>query len=157
MAGAQGFALFPPAALISVAVSILGGWLCDRAQLRWFLIAMLAAMATYMTGLLFLRPGGVVWLIIVSLGFSNGLFGILMSITWPRYYGREHLGAISGLCMTLMVVFSAVGPAFFSTILKFTGSYDIALFAVLLATGLLLAGSFHARNPQLGISAAGSG
>ncbi|HSR88376.1 MAG TPA: MFS transporter, partial [Pontiella sp.] len=148
MDGAEGFALFPPAALISVAVTLLGGWLSDRTQLRWFLMAMLAGMAIYMTALIFLRPGWVVWLIIASLGFSNGLFGILMSITWPRYYGREHLGAISGLCMTLMVVFSAVGPAFFSTVLKFTGSYDIALLAGLLATGLLLAGSFHARNPQ---------
>jgi OFA family oxalate/formate antiporter-like MFS transporter len=148
MDSAQGFALLPPAALISVAINLLGGWLSDRTQLRWFLAIMLMAMATYMTGLIFLKPGWVVWLIIASFGISNGLFGILMAVTWPRYYGREHLGAISGLCMTLMVVFSAVGPAFFSTVLKFMGSYDIALFVSLLAAGLLLAGSFHARNPQ---------
>ena len=154
---ARGFALFPPAALVSVAVSAIGGWLSDRMQLRWLLIAMLVSMATYMTGLIFLKPGWVVWLIISSLGFSNGLFGILMAVTWPRYYGREHLGAISGLCMTLMVVFSAVGPAFFSAMLKFTGSYAIALLAGLLGTGLLLAGAFHARNPQRRMATAEAG
>jgi cyanate permease len=153
MDGARGFALFPPAALVSVGVTLLGGWLSDRMQLRWLLMAMLIAMAIYMTGLIFLQPGWVVWLVVANLGFSNGLFGILMSVTWPRYYGREHLGAISGLCMALMVVFSAVGPAFFSAVHKYTGNYNMALLASLLATGLLLAGSILARNPQRRITA----
>ena len=148
MDGARGFALFPPAALISVGVNLLGGWLCDRMPLRGFLIALLAAMATYMTGLILLRPGPTVWLIIASFGISNGLFGLLTAVTWPRYFGREHLGAISGLSMTLMVVFSAVGPAFFSTVLKYTGSYTPALLCGLITAGLLLAGAFSARNPQ---------
>jgi len=148
MNGAQGFALFPPAALIAVAVNLLGGWLSDRTQLRWFLAVMLMAMAAYMTGLIYLKPGWIVWVIIATFGLSNGLFGILMAITWPRYYGREHLGAISGLCMTLMVIFSAIGPAFFSTALKLLGSYDIALVVCLLATLTLLTFAFRAHNPQ---------
>ena len=148
MEGSQGFALLPPAALISVAINLLGGWLSDRMQLRWFLAIMLMAMATYMTGFIFLRPGWVVWLIISSFGLSNGLFGILMTVTWPRYYGREHLGAISGLCMTLMVIFSAVGPAFFSTILKYTRSYSAGFAVCLFAAFILLCASFRAGNPQ---------
>ncbi len=148
MEGARGFALLPPAALISVAINLIGGWLSDRTQLRWFLTAMLTAMAAYMTGLIYLKPGWMIGFIMVNFGISNGLFGILMAVTWPRYYGREHLGAISGLCMSLMVVFSAVGPAFFSTVLKFIGSYTIALVTSLLAALLLLAGSVFARNPQ---------
>ncbi len=145
---AEGFAMFPPAALISVTVNLIGGWLSDRTQLRWFLTVMLLAMISYMIGLIYLKPGWIIWFIIANFGLSNGLFGILMAITWPRYYGREHLGAISGLCMTLMVVFSAVGPAYFSTILRFTGTYNIALLTSMLAALLLLAGSFFARNPQ---------
>jgi cyanate permease len=148
MDGAQAFALFPPAALISVAINLIAGWLSDRTQLRWFLATMLIAMATYMTGLIYLKPGWIVWLIIASFGLSNGLFGILMAVTWPRYYGREHLGAISGLCMTLMVIFSAVGPAFFSTIFKLTSSYSAGFATCLLATIILLCLSFRARNPQ---------
>jgi MFS family permease len=150
MEGARGFAVFPPAALIAIAVNLAGGWLSDRTQLRWFLAAMLLAMAGNLIGLLLLAPGWPVACLIISSGIANGLFGILMSVTWPRYYGREHLGAVSGLCMTLMVIFSAVGPAFFSSILKLAGNYSLSYLAALLATALLLGGSFFARNPQRG-------
>jgi len=69
-------------------------------------------------------------------------------MVWPRYYGREHLGAISGLCMTCMVVASAVGPILFSVLLRFTGSYAGSFAVCLLITLLLLISSFFARNPQ---------
>jgi len=151
MEGSRGFAIFPPAALISIAVNLLGGWLCDRSQLRWFLATMLLAMMINLIGFAFLKPGWPVGFIIVGNGVANGLFGILMGVTWPRYYGREHLGAISGLCMTIMVVFSAVGPAFFSGTLKISGSYSGSFILCLITTTGLLAVSFFARNPQLAL------
>jgi OFA family oxalate/formate antiporter-like MFS transporter len=144
----MGFDMLPPAALISVIVNLAGGWLSSRIELRWFLTVMLLAMAGYMLGFIWLRPGFVYWFIICSFGISNGMFGILMSLTWPRYYGRSHLGAISGLCMSFMVVFSAIGPAFFSRSLDFLGSYTAAFSTCLAAALILLAGSFRARNPQ---------
>jgi OFA family oxalate/formate antiporter-like MFS transporter len=148
MTGADGFALFPPAALIAIAVNLCGGWLSDRMELRWLLITMLLAMGGYMMGLMLLADNWTTGLIIVSYGTSSGLFGILMSVVWPRYYGRKHLGAISGLCMTFMGVFSAFGPASFSGILQISGSYTAAYIACLLAAALLLIGAFFARNPQ---------
>ncbi|VGO22493.1 hypothetical protein SCARR_04576 [Pontiella sulfatireligans] len=148
MNGSKGFEIFPPIAFISIAVTLLGGWLSDRTQLRWFLVAMLLAMAVNLFGLSRLAPGWPVACLIVGGGVANGLFGILMSVTWPRYYGREHLGAISGLCMTFMVIFSSIGPALYSTILKLTGSYAIGNLASLLAALALLGVAARARNPQ---------
>jgi MFS family permease len=148
MEGARGFALFPPTALIAIAINLIGGWVSDRMELRWLLAAMLGAMAVQLTALMLLAPGWPVATVILFGGIGNGLFGILMNVVWPRYYGREHLGAISGLSMTFMVVASAIGPISFSVLLRLTGNYA-GSFAVCLAAALiLLAGSFFARNPQ---------
>ena len=148
MDGSKGFAIFPPIAYISVVVTLLGGWLSDRMQLRWFLVVMLFCMAVNLLGLSCLAPGWPIACIIIGGGIANGLFGILMSITWPRYYGRKHLGAVSGLCMTFMVIFSAVGPALYSVILNYTESYAFGNLVCLLAALFLLCCAFFARNPQ---------
>jgi OFA family oxalate/formate antiporter-like MFS transporter len=144
----QGFSMFPPVAVIAVVINLVGGWLSDRSQLRWFLVVMLFAMMLQLIGLIFLKPGIPVLCMILGSGVANGTFGILMSITWPRYFGRKHLGAISGLCMTLMVIFSAVGPVFYSSILRFTHNYAYGSIICLLASFVLLSGAFFVRNPQ---------
>ena len=148
MSSEQGFGMLPPAAVIAVIMNLAGGWLSSRIELRWLLMTMLLAMAGYMLGFIWLRPGFVYWFIICTFGLSNGMFGVLMTLTWPRYYGRKHLGAISGLCMSFMGASSALGPAFFSRILQFTSHYAAAFAVSLLATLILLAGSLRARNPQ---------
>jgi OFA family oxalate/formate antiporter-like MFS transporter len=148
MDGSNGFSIFPPIAFIAIAINLLGGWLSDRTQLRWLLATMLLAMAVNLAGLTALAPGWPVAGMVLGGGVANGLFGILMSVTWPRYYGREHLGAISGLCMTFMVVFSAIGPALFSAILNYTGGYAAGNLTCLSATLFLFATAFRARNPQ---------
>lgn len=146
--GAEGFSIFPPMAGIAVAVTLLGGWLSDRMQLRRLLTTMLVSQCINLSGMALLAPGWPIALTILSGGVAGGLFGVLMSVTWPRYYGREHLGAISGQCMTFIVAASAIGPAFLSGILNLTGHYTAGFALCLLASLVLLAGSLHARNPQ---------
>jgi OFA family oxalate/formate antiporter-like MFS transporter len=148
MEGSRGFDIVRPIAIISVATALLAGWLGDRTELRWFLAAMLLAMAVNLFGLSRLAPGWPIACLIVGGGVANGLFGILMSVTWPRYYGRKHLGAISGLCMTFMVIFSSIGPALYSGILKFTKGYALGNIACLAATFILLTFAVRAKNPQ---------
>ncbi|VGO16753.1 hypothetical protein PDESU_05345 [Pontiella desulfatans] len=148
MEGSKGFAIFRPTAYVAISVTLLGGWLVDRTQLRWFLATMLLAMSVNLLGLIRLAPGWPIACLVFGGGVANGLFGILMSVTWPRYYGREHLGAISGLCMTFMVIFSAIGPAIYSAILKFATNYTAGNLACLAFALALLACSFFARNPQ---------
>ena len=148
MDGAKGFSVLPVVAYIAIAITLLGGWLSDRVELRWLLMTMLLAMAVNLVGYAFLAPGLPVGCLIVGGGIGGGLFGVLMSVTWPRFFGREHLGAISGFCMTFLVIFSAVGPAFYSGILWLTESYSIGNLVCLLAVAGLFCGAFHARNPQ---------
>ena len=148
MEGARGFSIFPWMAYISIGVSLFCGWLGDRVELRWLLAVMLTAMSLNLIALLNLHDGWPIYLAIAAGGIANGLFGILMSMTWPRFYGRDHLGAISGLCMTFMVIASAVGPALFSLILDLTGSYNMSMAACLVVSLILLISAPFAKNPQ---------
>lgn len=145
--GARGFGIFPSAALISIVITLLGGWLSDHIALRWFFKIFLCAMAGSMTCLIFLSPTTIPFLI-VTFGIASGLFGLLMSVTWPKYFGREHLGAISGLSMAMIVFGSAVGPMILSLSLKCSGSYRISLLLCLIMTLILFIGSFKAHKPS---------
>ncbi|MDF7807687.1 MFS transporter [Pontiellaceae bacterium B12219] len=148
MDGTRGFALFPPIAFLSIAITLIGGWLSDRVELKWLLITMLAAMSLNLIGLTVLAPGWPIACLIIGGGIANGLFGVLMSVTWPHFYGRKHLGAISGQCMTFMVIFSAIGPAFYSGILALTGNYTGGNLVSLATALALFACAFRIRNPQ---------
>jgi hypothetical protein len=50
--------------------------------------------------------------------------------------------------MTFMVIFSAIGPAFYSGILWLTGNYKGGNLVSLIAALALLACAFRIQNPQ---------
>jgi MFS family permease len=147
MSAARGFAMFPKAALIGIAVSLIGGWLSDHIALRWLYKIFLLTMGGSLIGFVLLSPEWIPF-ITVCFGTTSGLFGLLMTITWPKYFGREHLGAISGLNLSMLVFGSAIGPILFSASLWLFESYRAGLLICLAVTLLLFAGSFFARNPQ---------
>ena len=145
--GARGFAIFPVAALIGASVTLAGGWLSDRLPLRWFYKLFLLSMTGSLTGFIFLSSATIP-LIIICFGLTGGLFGLLMTITWPKYFGRKHLGAISGLNMSMLVFGSAIGPILFSLSLGLFDSYRAGLLVCLTITFFLFIASFFAHNPQ---------
>jgi MFS family permease len=130
---------FLPGSAVAVLTAIAGGWVSDHVKLRWLLTAMLAMMAVSMVALLLLDRGAPMWLYIVSRGASGGLFGLLLSLTWARLFGRTHLGAISGFHMSWTVAGSAAGPGLFALSLQFADSYHSSIAVCLVvALGLLL-------------------
>jgi len=142
------YSIFIPMAFFSVTTNMVGGWLSDRINLKWLLL--------YMTFMQFVGTAGLAafgtplgrWAIIVGFGSSGGLFSTMTTVPFPRYFGRAHLGAISGLGMSIMVYASAIGPYFFSKGLDLFGSYQAVILACLalpIATGTLGA---LARDPQ---------
>jgi hypothetical protein len=54
--------------------------------------------------------------LIAGFGVSSGLWSVLNNVSWPRLYGREHLGEIGGSVMSFLVAGSAIGPWFFSVL-----------------------------------------
>jgi MFS family permease len=65
-------------------------------------------------------------------GFAMGGVLVLNPLIWPAYFGRAHIGAISGISFPLTSVSAAVGPTIMSIIFDRTDSYLPGL--ILLAT-----------------------
>lgn len=144
----EAFAVFFPASVISVSVSFISGWASDRVRLKYLLMTMLAGMLVSMLGICTLEyPLGKI-AIIVGNGVAVGHLGLLGSVTWPTFYGREHLGAISGFGMAATVFGSAIGPWMFSLSLSATHSYAASSMICMVVAALLLACAVRANGPQ---------
>lgn len=144
----QVFGYFVPMSFVSVATNLLCGWLSPRTRLKLHLAAMNVGSLIGVVGLVYLdSPLGVAAFILGN-GIGGGFFVALSGIVWPRFYGRQWLGAISGLGMASMVVASGVGPLVFSLSLRLTGSYEPIIWMAGSVPFSLLIGSFWADNPQ---------
>ena len=79
---------------------------------------------------------------------SGGLFACLAAVTWPRYFGRKYLGAISGLSMATFVFASAIGPALFGFSESLFASYDKAIWLSAVGPVIVFLGSFAVKKHQ---------
>ncbi len=145
----EAVAVFLPISIINVSVSLLFNFLSDMVPLKKLLFVMLGGALIWVVGLIGLFGGWGLWLIIVGAGISGGLFAVLNSVTWPKLFGRKHLGAISGRAMSMLVFASALAPYFFSlskTLFKTYTSMGWLGMAFVIA---MFFAAFKADNPQL--------
>ncbi len=143
-----GYLIFLYAAVVSVALRPLVGWLCDRVELKFLLMTMLGGIAVSASGLCVLREGLPMWVVVFGNGICGATLGTLAAVTWPNFFGRLHLGAVSGFNMAITVFASAIGPWFFSQGRAWLGSYTPSLIAVGVSAVLLGFAAIHADNPQ---------
>ncbi len=123
---AEAFGYFFPQAIVSTLVNITTSWLADFNPLKPFLVAMLVAFSLGAYGLLNLHTYWGYWLLVVGFGAGSGLWGTVSNLAFVRYFGRRHLGEVSGLSASLTVFASAIGPALFSLGSDTFGSYHAA-------------------------------
>ena len=109
---------------------------------------MAGGMAVSLIGLMTLRSDVGFWLLVAGNGLGGGIFGLLLSVTWPRFYGILHLGAISGFHRSWLVGFSAAGPLAFSLSLRHLGNYHAAAAGCLVLTIILGVAAVRADNPS---------
>jgi len=139
--------IFLPSSVVAVSFHFFGSWLTDHLKLKYFLLLQIFGMLLSMSALLFLDLSvSFRWLLIAGNGILNGMFGVLSAVTWPRFFGLKHLGAISGYAMGWMVVGSAVGPFMFSLSYRATGQYDLATGVCIIAAITLFVLGFKAEN-----------
>ncbi len=144
------YAVFLPMACVVVAANFAGSWLSDRVRLKYLLMVMTAGQVLGLFGLMNLNDFAGRALFAVGHGTAAGLFGVLGAVSWPRFFGRRHLGAISGVNFSITVIASAVGPLFFSSMQRLTGDFrTVCLVMVALPTAVFIA-AFTAGNPQEG-------
>jgi MFS family permease len=144
----QAFAIFLPAAVVGVGLQFAGSWASDYIRLKWLLLLETIGLALSMLSLIMLPYIGMaIPMLILGNAMATAGFSVLIGVTWPRYYGTEHLGAVSGFSMGWIVVGSAIGPAMFSLGNELAGSYSAAIALCLLITLAVAAMSFRANPP----------
>ena len=135
-------------AIMSIVVSFLSGWISDRIKLKFLLIALLSGEFIALYSLANINGEFFYYSFILGHGMAGGIYNVLMAVTWPRFYGRTHLGRISGFVMSLVVFSSALGPLIFSASYSHLGSYRFASIGLSLLVLLLLVLSYNGNNPQ---------
>ena len=140
--------LFVPIAAISVITNLVFGSINARLRLKWLLLVMNLGSLSATLGMLFLDRSGGVWGYVIGNGVASGGFVCLTGIVFPRFYGRQHLGAISGVNMSTMVIASGLGPLFFGLCHHYSGSYQWILLLSVSVPLLLALLSLAADNPQ---------
>jgi MFS transporter, OFA family, oxalate/formate antiporter len=144
----ESFAVFLPMSLYGISANFISGWLSDRIRLKWLLLAMMISQAIGTTGLMnFGEPIGR-FMFTAGHGITGGIFATLLTVAFPRFFGREHLGAISGLTMSIMVFASAIGPVLFSLSQDLTGNYLLIEFICLLMPITIIIFGIKTNNPQ---------
>ncbi|MGE9294908.1 MAG: MFS transporter [Puniceicoccales bacterium] len=140
--------LFPQSVIFNIGFSFLIGWMTARFRLKYAYFIMIGGQALANTSIFMLPSLHGQLLFMLAMGASWGAFGTLSTVTWPRYYGRKHLGNISGWVMLLMVVTSALGPFFFDLIATFTGNYSAAIWTCVGLCAVLFVCCLFTENPQ---------
>ena len=145
--------IFRPMAFISVFSSLVFGWVSDHIKLNYLLYSKGIAASIGLVGLIFLgKFDFAIYLLILGTGLMTGLFGVISVVSWPRLFGKLHLGSISGFCMTIIVFGSALGPMLFSLSESQTGNYQIAGGVTLLLFLFLTVLSTRIVNPQIALN-----
>ncbi len=96
--------------VVSTITSLIVGVIIDRKNslvvLPTFLLPMGIACVALGAG----QSQSTILVYMVVQGVGNGIVGTVYGSIWPEVYGTKHLGAIRSLFMSLMVLFSALGP-----------------------------------------------
>lgn len=147
MTRSQAVGIFLPAAVVSVVVEIVASYASDYIKLKYLALVQLLGVMVLAVSIAFLRPGIMVFGVIAGHGVMQGMFGVLSNIAWPRFFGRQHLGAIAGLATALIVVGTALGPFLLSGLREVSGSYRAGALVVAALTLLPLAFVARAERP----------
>ncbi len=140
--------LFIPQMIVGAALSILVGWLSDRWRLKYLMCFMALGIVVGAYGLYLRSEYWTPILLVAGMSVANGCFGTLSGAFIPRFFGYAHMGRISSVFMSLLVVASAVGPSSFSLVQDVWGRYGPVYLAVCGLALVLSIAVLKADNPQ---------
>jgi MFS family permease len=140
--------IFLPGSVVAVTISTIFNFLSDYLPLKLYLYLMLLGGFLASLGFLFLSTWVGVPMLIAGFGILGGFFAVLNAVAWPRFFGRTHLGSITGKIMSLLILASALAPSIFSLCLSTFGSYRLVGYLGLGFLAFLAIGSIKADNPQ---------
>ena len=139
--------IFVPIAVVSTTVGFIVGLVCNRVRLQFIFMFMMVFQAMGIAAIANLSTPGMIVPATLGLGVSGGCFGTLTTVVLPRFFGRAHLGAISGVQMMAVVIGSAIGPSLLANVEAVTGSYAGALYACCLFAPVVIVMMVFVRSP----------
>ncbi len=133
-------AIFLPMSLTTSFVSIPAGWLIDRVATKYVLAAGLVLLTITILASTSIRGTQLAIMYGVVFGLTNGLARIAGDVVYANYFGRTHLGAITGLSSTITAVASGLGPLIYGVGRDMAGNYwpSLLLSAIYPATMAVL-------------------
>lgn len=140
--------VFLPIALTSAVANLGSGVLVDRIPAR----LLLAATSICMAVSLWLAPSltrvelALVYGVLV--GATMGLMRTTETVLWAAYFGRRHLGSITGVAFTILVCGSSLGPIPVGFARDMLGSYTLVLKGLALLPLLLGLSSLFVGRPR---------
>ncbi len=145
--------IFQPIALLAVVITLITSYLSDMIPLRYLLLLKGFGAMLSTIGMIFLGEYEFgYYLLIIGTGIMSGMFAVLASVTWPRFYGTRYLGAISSQSVMMVVFASAIGPILFSASLTLTGSYSVAIWICFAIFTSITISGIWAHNPQIKVT-----
>lgn len=140
--------IFLPISVVAVIISIVFNFLSDYVKLKILLYVMIFGGILASIGFLSLSTMYGIPLLVAGFGITGGFFAVLNAIVWPRFYGRTHLGAITGKIMSFLILASALAPPIFSFCFSTFESYRLLGYLGLGFMIFLTFSSIKANNPQ---------
>jgi sugar phosphate permease len=141
-------AAFMPLAVTGAVIRVASGVLVDRIPVRYVLSAALVGLAAslWMAPRLAGTTSALIYGII--LGATGSLQLTVGQVVWAKYYGRRHLGSVTGVAMLISIVGSALGPMPMGVARDLMGSYLPALSISAALPVALAVVALFARRPE---------
>lgn len=141
-------AVFVPLSITMALVTLGGGVLADRLSGRYLLAIVLTVQIAALIMALNLNNQWLVLLFGVTMGAISGLYRIIMSVLWANYFGRLHLGSITGVSQTIAVAGSALGPLPLGIAHDLLGNYEAALLSCMIIPAIFFTANVFVGKPQ---------
>lgn len=119
--------IFFPLAITMAAVTLISGILVERVRLRSLAAGSIILQAVSLWMVPFLDVPGMPLIFAITLGTLFGLMRTVTVVAWAKYFGRLHLGQISGLFSTITAGCSALGPVLMGVARDQFGNYESIL------------------------------
>jgi MFS transporter, OFA family, oxalate/formate antiporter len=147
LSAAVAAAAYLPISATGAIVGLSSGVLVDRIPARFLLLAALIGQAASLIMAPNLVTAGSALAYGIVLGTTSGLQRTVSSVVWPTYFGRKHLGAITGIASFVSIAGSALGPMPMGIARDMLGSYAVALPAAAVLPLALGVAALFARRP----------
>jgi MFS family permease len=133
--------------IVAVPMTLLAGWFADRFGPRLALALGQILLATAMVWLTIVDSTGTAIVFGVLKGLTTGTWILASEVAWPAYFGRRHLGSLLGMSFGVSFIGVAIGPLPFGLIYDATGSYDPAIWGLVVLPVLTTWAALTARSP----------